>query len=107
MLSRRVFSRKNGKPLSHSELYKRIIPQACKKAGVKFLNPHGFRHTYGAQYMMHGGNLWDLQKQLGHSEVNVTDKYYAHFSKEHIAKRANVISLGENVLKVNFRGVVA
>lgn len=103
----RVFTQENGKPLSHPELYKRIIPRACKKAGVKFLNPHGFRHTYGAQYMMHGGNLWDLQKQLGHSEVNVTDKYYAHFSKEHIAKRAGVISLGENVLRVNFREVVA
>lgn len=102
-----VFTMENGKPLSHAALYKRAIPQACAKAGVKVLNPHGFRHTYGAQYMMHGGNLWDLQKQLGHSEVNVTDKFYAHFSKEHIAKRASVISLGENILKVNFREVVA
>ena len=58
--------------------------------------------------MMNGGNLWDLQKILGHSDIKTTEEFYAHFSVEHIQKRANVISLGETVIQVDFRrGVVA
>jgi integrase len=54
-----------------------------------------------------GGNLWDLQKILGHSDIKTTEEYYAHFSREHVQKRANVIASGENVIEVDFKQGVA
>jgi len=53
--------------------------------------------------MMDGGNLWDLQKILGHSDIKTTEEYYAHFSREHVFRRANVISFGNNLVQVDFQ----
>ncbi|MFO1519814.1 MAG: tyrosine-type recombinase/integrase [bacterium] len=101
-----MFTKEDGSPLTHSFVYHYLLPRVCKKAAIKELGTHGFRHTYGAHYMMNGGNLWDLQKILGHSDITTTDKYYAHFSKAHVQKRANVVNLGRNILQVEFqRGV--
>lgn len=102
-----IFTKPDGNPLSIDHLAKHVLPGACKKAGVNSIGLHGFRHSFSANYLMQGGNLWDLQKILGHSSIKTTEEHYAHFSKEHIAKRAQVLSIGEKVIKVNFAGGVA
>ncbi len=103
-----VFAKEDGTVLTHAFIRQYLLPRACKQAGVREMNPHGIRHSFSGLYMMHGGNLWDLQKILGHSDIKTTEEYYAHFSVEHIQKRANVISLGNNVVEVDFKkGVVA
>lgn len=102
-----IFTKPNGGHLSIDHLGKVILPEACKKAGVSDIGCHGFRHTFSANYLMQGGSLWDLQKILGHGSIKTTETYYAHFNKEHIAKRAKVLSIGEKVIKVNFAGGVA
>jgi integrase len=102
-----VFTKDDGSPLTHSFVYNYLLPKVCKKAGIKELGTHGFRKSYGAHYMMNGGSLWDLQKILGHSDINITEKHYAHFSRDHVQKRANVVNLGENVLQANFKRGVA
>jgi len=57
--------------------------------------------------MMNGGNLWDLQKTLGHSDIQTTEKFYAHFDREHVVRRSSVVSFGSKVIEVDFeRGVV-
>jgi integrase len=102
-----IFTREDGSQLTHAYLRNQILTAACEKAKVKRISPHGFRHTYGAQYMMSKGSLWDLQKILGHSDMKTTEEFYAHFSREHVQKRARVISLGENVIGVDFKRGVA
>lgn len=102
-----IFKKPDGTQLTPNYVRSKLLIPACKKAGVKLISPHGFRHTYSAHYMMSGGNIWDLSKILGHSSVKLTEGYYAHFSREHIVKRAKVLSFDGNVIQADFgRGAV-
>ncbi len=44
---------------------------------------HVLRHTFGAHFMMNGGNILVLQKILGHANIRETMKY-AHFAPDHL-----------------------
>ena len=39
-------------------------------------------------YMMHGGDLYELAKILGHSNIKMTERY-AKLAKGHIARTGN------------------
>lgn len=98
-----VFKNKFGQIISQDTLVKIVLPKACDRAGVKRITPRGMRTTFGANYMMSGGNLWDLQKELGHADIKTTERHYAHFSKGHIQDRAGVVEFGEGkVIKAHF-----
>ncbi|HBS6577684.1 TPA: site-specific integrase [Klebsiella pneumoniae] len=55
---------------------------------------HVLRHTFGAHFMMNGGNILVLQKILGHANIRETMKY-AHFAPDHLeqAVELNPLSL--------------
>ena len=44
---------------------------------------HVLRHTFGAHFMMQGGNILVLQKILGHANIRETMKY-SHFAPDHL-----------------------
>lgn len=102
-----LFTKPDGTTLTVDYMVKYVMPSVCKKAGIRNVGCHGFRHTFSAHYLMSAGNLWDLQKILGHHSYKTTEERYAHFTKDHICKRANVLSIGGNVLKVHFGKGVA
>jgi len=52
---------------------------------------HTLRHTFASWYMLNGGDLYRLQKYLGHSTIALTQRY-AHLSPEHL--RAGVRFIG-------------
>jgi len=41
----------------------------------KQIHPHTLRHSYAVNYLMKGGNLRNLQVNLGHSSLEVTARY--------------------------------
>jgi len=55
------------------------------------VTPHTCRHTFASWYMINGGDLYRLQKYLGHSTIALTQRY-AHLSKEYL--RAGVEFIG-------------
>jgi integrase len=57
------------------------ILEAAGIAGFRF---HDLRHTFASWYMMNGGDLYELAKILGHSNIKMTERY-AKLGKEHIA----------------------
>jgi len=59
-----------------------------KLAGTEDFRFHDLRHTFASWYMMNGGDLYELAKILGHSNIKMTERY-AKLAKTHIAKTGN------------------
>jgi integrase len=54
-------------------------------AGITNFRFHDLRHTFASWYMMNGGDLYELAKVLGHSNIRMTERY-AKLGKAHIAR---------------------
>jgi len=85
-----VFSNHCGNPIDLHNFRKRHFLKDIQEAGVPEIRIHDLRHTYASQYMMSGGNIFDLQKILGHSDLKMTMRY-AHLSRGHIVDKANLL----------------
>ena len=48
---------------------------------------HDLRHTFATWYMMNGGDLYELAKILGHSNIKMTERC-AKLARHHIARTA-------------------
>ncbi len=57
-------------------------------AGIENFRFHDLRHTFASWYMMNGGDLYELAKILGHSNLKMTQRY-AKLGKSHIARTSN------------------
>jgi integrase len=86
-----VLTRNNGEPLSTMHFSDRIFKDALERAQIKRIRFHDLRHTYASQFMMNGGNLYDLQKILGHSTSEQT-AMYAHLSPDHLANAVKIVN---------------
>ncbi len=56
-----------------------------ERAGIDDFRFHDLRHTFASWYMMNGGDLYELAKILGHSNIKMTERY-AKLARQHIAK---------------------
>lgn len=59
----------NANALKHS------IYKFNKSRGVDKTSMHAFRHTFAKMWVMNGGDVFKLQKILGHSTLDMTRKY--------------------------------
>jgi integrase len=57
-------------------------------AGIRGFRFHDLRHTFASWFMMNGGDLYELAKILGHSNIKMTERY-AKLGKKHIARTGN------------------
>ncbi len=59
-----------GLPLTKSGI-QQIIRRYGKRAGISGVrcSPHTFRHTFAKNYLLNGGDIFSLQKILGHSSL--------------------------------------
>lgn len=71
-----LFLRSNGTTLSSDWVY-RLVRQYGQKAGIEGVrcSPHTFRHTFSKKFLTNGGDLFTLQKILGHSSLAVVRMY--------------------------------
>lgn len=55
----------------------------CARAGLSpKLRFHDLRHTLTSHWVLDGGDIFRLSKILGHSNVTITQKTYAHLAPE-------------------------
>ncbi len=59
---------------------------------------HDLRHTFASHFMMNGGNIYDLQKILGHTSLEMTQRY-AHLGPEHLVNASNIVSFGASFVE--------
>lgn len=54
----------------------------CKARGCSHTNLHGLRHNFAKGWVKNNGNMYKLQKILGHSTLDMTRKYVNLFSED-------------------------
>jgi len=64
----------------------RPMRDTCERAKIE--PPAGFhilRHTYASHFIMNGGPLLVVAKNLGHSDTRMVEKHYGHLAPSYIA----------------------
>ena len=71
-----VFVTSLAEPLTRFRVAK-IIRARCARANITGVrcSPHTLRHTFAVSYLRSGGDVFSLQKLLGHSDLTMTRRY--------------------------------
>jgi len=87
-----IFTNEADSKINVNNFNERKIRPYLKSLGLdKVIVFHGFRHTFASHFMMNGGNIFDLQKLLGHKDIAST-MVYAHLSPEHLSESIKLIN---------------
>lgn len=76
-----LFCNVNGERLSENGL-KLAINKYNKKRGVQKTSVHLFRHTFAKKWILNGGDVFRLQKLLGHSSMDIVREYVNMFGDD-------------------------
>lgn len=82
------------RPLSRGYVM-HLVQRMGNNAGVHNAHPHRFRHTFAIQFLRNGGNIFELQRILGHSELD-TVKIYLQFAEVDIERAQKANSPADN-----------
>jgi len=63
-------------PLDARDLY-HVLQRIGQRAGVADVHPHRFRHTFAIQYLRNKGDVYTLQRILGHTTLDMVRRYLA------------------------------
>src|SRR5262249_39712590 len=64
----------------------RLMPAACYAARiVPPISFHVLRHTHASLLAMSGVPIPIIAKQLGHADTRITERHYAHLSRNYVA----------------------
>jgi len=94
-----LFLTKAGKPLT-PRMANKIIERIGKKARVENvrLSAHTFRHTFAKNWLMNGGDIFSLQKILGHRTLDMV-RNYVNITFKDIQVQHSKFSPGDRLLK--------
>lgn len=69
---------RHGAGLSHTGIHE-IVRNAGDAAGIQGVrcSPHTLRHTFAVNFLRGGGNLFELQQLMGHTDLTVLRRYVA------------------------------
>ncbi|MCD1261256.1 tyrosine-type recombinase/integrase [Paenibacillus athensensis] len=73
----------NNKPFRYDGV-KHMIIDRCKAAHIQGTrgSAHTFRHTMAKYYLLNGGDVFTLQHILGHTSIEMTQRYVDLFSRD-------------------------
>lgn len=61
-----------------------MLNRLAKRAGVTDVHPHRFRHSFAIWYLRGGGDIFTLQRILGHSSLDMVS-YYLEYAQTDVA----------------------
>lgn len=77
-------------PLAQTSI-DRVKDNAIKKAHVKRIRIHDFRHSHASNLISNGINIVAVSRRLGHSDINMTLKVYTHLMKKNEIELTNFL----------------
>ena len=81
-----VFSNDYGEMLSEdSHLLLDVLSEACDRCKIDRVRVHDLRKVFASFFMMAGGDIFTLQRILGHSTPQITSDTYAHLANDYLA----------------------
>lgn len=78
-----------GGMLSPNARLSTVLDSACAAAGVCRMRIHDLRHAHASLWLMAGGSLADVQRNLGHSTPVLTSETYGHIGEDHRVREAD------------------
>jgi integrase/recombinase XerC len=80
-----VFLSRTGRPLSSSDVQRRLARYLAQAGAPAGTSPHTLRHSFATHLLEGGADLRSIQELLGHSSLRTT-QVYAHVSAAHLRK---------------------
>jgi integrase/recombinase XerD len=92
-----VFLTGQGRPLSKDRV-EAIVEHYGAKAGISGVrvSPHTFRHTFAIMFLRNGGNVFSLQRMMGHSTLDVL-RIYVNMAQSDIQEAHRRYSPADNM----------
>ena len=87
-----VFPDAAGEMQSPSAKLERVLFPALVRISHPRIRLHDLRHVFASHFVMSGGDIFTLQRILGHSSPQLTSDTYAHLSSGHMATAADRVS---------------
>jgi site-specific recombinase XerD len=86
-----LFLTTNGRRMT-TDSVKHLVRRISQRAKVP-AHPHAFRHTFAIEYLRNNGDVFTLQRLLGHSSLDMTRQYLAlaNTDMEAVHKRASPV----------------
>lgn len=78
-----------GEPFDRSTVSGAWHKAALEDAGLRAMPLHALRHTAAASWLLAGQPLIFVQRQLGHSSITITERYYGHLEQAFQQTAAN------------------
>jgi len=78
-----VLLSEDGRPITQRYLA-HILAKVSKWGGVQKVHPHRFRRTAAIQFLRNGGNIFALQKLLGHETLDMV-RHYVELASDDVA----------------------
>jgi integrase len=97
-----VFCTTEGRPLDPDAFQKKQFTNAVIAAQIGSLRFHDLRHTFGSLKLEQGENIYYVQRQMGHSSIQVTIDIYGHLletRKPDAAKKTDALIFGKSAEK--------
>ena len=66
---------------------------ACKKAGLKPIKLHEFRHSHASLLNSFNVSINDIKERLGHDDVKITSSIYIHSTDKNKKRITRILNL--------------
>lgn len=70
-----------------------VMKSLAKTNDLTQIGTHGCRHSFAANYLMNGGDIYVLKDLLGHKDIKSTE-IYSHLSSKYLKSAIKIVNFG-------------